>query len=554
MITKIAYYIILGLILLNVQFGIAQTDDQDFSFSITLPANIAGTYPWRGTTDFGGTIDESFCGEIVWAEDIEELGCEPLNSDLTDKIAIVRRGDCFFSLKIYNAQAAGAKAVIVLNHNLDSELGLDGMTGMAGVDSAAAVTIPGIFVSYNTGAFITSALEQGIVQACFELPTIALAFGPYAYYTPLSQVVPMDNISVRVINRSSTLAEDVEVALQITTPGGTVDEIKSVSNVGANDDVDFLFEGYLPTEIGEYTMKFISGLDGNEIERKFEITEYTWGMDNGNIDRSIEPTFEAFEAAGFFYQHGHLVLAGADAFTTHISFGLGNGAEMFSGDPSADLILFAIYDADKNGDNEVDDFNVFSDLGDPLEIGIYEIKGNEVFENLIYAPFENPVMLKEGGIYYVSMAYDGVDAGLGQAPSYSATASVPYLNFPSTPIQLDRLYSGYSGSTLVTRLHLEGFLTSVEDLIPLSADEFRIITNPVFDHVIRYEITLESPSDRIDVMLRDVNGRLIQQETYKKQAYLKDDMMVKGIPAGTYFLNVITDKGIRSETVIISGK
>ncbi len=51
------------------------------------------------------------------------LGCDPLAEDLTGKIAIARRGACFFSDKLANAAAAGAAAIVIANNVPDSAWG-----------------------------------------------------------------------------------------------------------------------------------------------------------------------------------------------------------------------------------------------------------------------------------------------------------------------------------------------------------------------------------------------------------------------------------------------
>lgn len=540
------------LVFVNQDFINGQTRGIDFEFIVKSPASIAGSYGWDGTTDFGGSLEDDLCGELVWADDIEELGCSPLTSDLTGKIALIRRGSCFFSLKIYNAQEAGAKAVVVVNHNQDSEIGLDGTSGMAAGDSASAVTIPAIFVSYNTGVQILSALNLSQkVEVCFELATFNLDFGPYSYFTPQSQIVPLDNMSIRLTNRTILDKVGLETKIQITDPNGQVQEIVSTNDLPAGEFVDVFFDSYVPGPIGEYNMKYISGLDAKELERKFEITEFTWGMDNGVVDRAIGPSPDQFASSNFFYQHGNLVLSGADGVASYVTFGLGNGPDLFTGDPSADLVLIAIYNGDRDGDLQIDDFSSFEDLGDPIEVGFYEINGNETFDQLITVPLDNPVALKKDGIYYVSIAYDGINAGTGIGPLFSGTSDVNYLNFPSTPLQLDQLYSGWAGSVLVTRLQLEGFPTSTQDLKPLSADKLKILSNPIINNKLTFELTLENVSNRIEILFRNLDGKLLKRLNYTKTSNLLESIDVTGLPTGTYFLNILTDEGFRSEKVMV---
>lgn len=529
----------------------SQTNEQEFEFVVKSPESIARSYEWSGATDFGGNVTEDICGELVWGENGEETtGCSPLADDLTNKIALIRRGDCDFSLKVFHAQQAGAKAAIILNHNDSGDP--DELVGMLGGDSSSAVTIPSIFISYNTGMTILPFIESNSsVDICLELPTFNLEFGPYSYFTPQSQIVPLDNMSVQVINRTSENLTNVSSFLSITDPSGDITDLVTTNNMDVGEEVRFLFDPYLPEEIGEYSMFYSSGIDGKTIERKFEITEHTWGMDNGNIIGAIGPSETLFANSNFFYQHANLVLAGADGIATHVTFGLGNGADLFTDDPSSDIIIMAIYNADKNGDNVIDAFTDFEGLGDPLEFGIYQITGEETFENLISAPLDSPLSLEAGGIYYVSLAYDGLGAGTGVGPLFTATTDEGYENFPSTPVLLDRLYSGWSGATIVTRLQLEGFISSTKDLEILDAGKLVVKSNPITNGTLEYELILEDYSDKVDIMFRNLEGKLIDHKNFKHYNRLTETIDVSTLPSGTYFLNVNTEEGFKSEKVIV---
>lgn len=547
---------LLTLLLTILSFSVslnAQNDETDFEVLITSPENIAGSYEWRGTTDFGADVTENLYDTLVWAGEANELGCEPLTKDLTGKVALVRRGACSFSLKIYHAQQAGAVAAIITNHDQDENIGLDGVIGMLGGDSASLVTIPSVFVSYNTGMLMEQGLaEEEPVEVAFALSTFRNPFGAYSYQTPASQAVPLSNMQVTVINRSSDPLTDLETKVEITDPNGEVTTITSVHDVDANSDINVSFDPYLPEAVGTYNMKFISGLDGKELEREFVISDYTWAVDNGNIQRAIGPDSASFVESVFYYQSGSLVLAGADGVATHITFGLGNGAALHTGDEAADVIIITLYDADKDENNEIDDFETFEDLGEPIEIGTYVITGNETFDQLITVPFDSPVNLKEGGAYFASIAYSGVEAGIGIPPQFSVSTHEDYLNFPTTPLQFEQLYSGWASSVVVTRLHLEGFETGVKDVLPLADSKLKILSNPVTNGQLQYELNLTDVSDQVDVILRALDGKLISHQQFTNVNILNETINTKNLPTGTYFLNVNTEEGFKSKKIVVN--
>ncbi|HET8984683.1 MAG TPA: M20/M25/M40 family metallo-hydrolase [Trueperaceae bacterium] len=61
-------------------------------------------------------------------------------------VALVQRGTCGFTVKVLNAQAAGASAVIVMNEGQPGRTGLVGMIG-----DATGLTIPAVFATFDAG-------------------------------------------------------------------------------------------------------------------------------------------------------------------------------------------------------------------------------------------------------------------------------------------------------------------------------------------------------------------------------------------------------------------
>lgn len=530
-----------------------QRSDFSVDFSVVEPEDIAGIYSWAGTSEFGPAITSDICGELIWVSGGDEsLGCDPTTADLTGKIALIRRGECDFSQKIYYAQEAGAMAAIVVNH-LDNGNPFEEVN-MAGGAFSENVTIPAIFISNYTGVPIVDKLENNItVEVCLELSTFNRAFGPLAYQTPISQVVPMSFSRVSIVNITDEELVGVSAKLTITEPSGNMVEFEELDTIAAGETGNYFFDSYLPEEVGEYTMRFESGFNGRVIERKFEITDYTWGMDDGLPVTSIGPSETLFEDSEFLYWHGNMVLTGENnAVVTHISFGLGNGEELYTGDPSADIILFAIYNVDKDGDGNIDEITSLADFGDPLEFGIYEITGNETFDNLVTVPFQDPVSLDANGIYYTVVVYDGTESSSGVGPSFSCSQGYDYLNFPSQLLKVDDVYNRWAGNlTIITQTHLEGFVSNVQDLVSLNAEKLRILNNPVVNNSLNYELQLEASSERVDVLFRNIEGKLISHETFNNVSFLNEQINVKGLPPGTYFLNVNTEEGFRSEKIII---
>jgi extracellular elastinolytic metalloproteinase len=136
--------------------------------SVQTPASIAGIYVAQGDGEFGPALTTTgISGDIVLVNDgvgTPSDGCESLPSgSLTGKIALIDRGVCGFSVKVKNAQLAGATAAIVANNQGD------GVMTMGGADTT--ITIPSVFVGQTTGATLRSVTGvSGTVRKSLAAP------------------------------------------------------------------------------------------------------------------------------------------------------------------------------------------------------------------------------------------------------------------------------------------------------------------------------------------------------------------------------------------------
>ena len=107
------------------------------------------TYQWsKGGRRPGGTVTG---GNGVGAG---ADACEPIVNNLNGKIALIDRGGCNFTLKVANAQAAGAKGVMVAN-NVPG-----GPAAMGGSDPA--IMIPSVGITLAQGNALKAELSSGV--------------------------------------------------------------------------------------------------------------------------------------------------------------------------------------------------------------------------------------------------------------------------------------------------------------------------------------------------------------------------------------------------------
>ncbi|WP_395374340.1 PA domain-containing protein [Marinicella sp. W31] len=129
---------------------------------INAPASLAGNYPIQ-TASFGPPIpNNGLTGDIVLAEDNDTTGdvndgCDTITTDLTGVIALVNRGACNFTVKVANAQAAGAIGVLVAN-NAPS-----GLPPMGGADGT--ITIPSAGITQALGQALSGVVLADVIFA-----------------------------------------------------------------------------------------------------------------------------------------------------------------------------------------------------------------------------------------------------------------------------------------------------------------------------------------------------------------------------------------------------
>ena len=161
---------------LNV-FDISDPSDPDLVASVPLdelpnivtvdpPSSAAGTYEAAGAAFGPAPTVAGFDGPIAYVNDgvaaagggTVNDGCEAFTLPAAGSIALVDRGFCNFTVKVKNAQNAGAGAVIVANNVAGTP------TTMGGSD--ATITIPAVQVSQADGATIKAGLPaSGTVSA-----------------------------------------------------------------------------------------------------------------------------------------------------------------------------------------------------------------------------------------------------------------------------------------------------------------------------------------------------------------------------------------------------
>ncbi len=163
---------------------------------VNLPATIAGQRAALPAT-FGATVPaKGIIGDVVAAVDSGGAnlldGCESISNDVSGKIALMVRGNCNVTVKIMNAQTAGAIAAL-MHHNTAA-----GLPSMAGTNAAVNISSYGI-----------SQADGNTIRAELSLPSVVnvtLGYGTQMAGTTLSGGTPFVRMHAPNPSQGGTVA------------------------------------------------------------------------------------------------------------------------------------------------------------------------------------------------------------------------------------------------------------------------------------------------------------------------------------------------------------
>eukprot|EP00940_MAST-03C_sp_MAST-3C-sp2_P001428 g1428.t1 len=133
-------------------FGVHVVRGPEHLFVLDYPFTWGHHY---GTWTSPHITEASISGTLMLVNDgtvYPHRGCSEIQIDMSDRIAVAKRGGCSFSQKALRAQDAGAVGLIVVNY-------ANFLVHMIGVSEG--VNIPTLFVSNATGHHFLAAIEDG---------------------------------------------------------------------------------------------------------------------------------------------------------------------------------------------------------------------------------------------------------------------------------------------------------------------------------------------------------------------------------------------------------
>jgi extracellular elastinolytic metalloproteinase len=128
-------------------------------YQVVVNSPITTTYGAQGA-EFGASLDTTgVTGDVVLVDDgtgTTSDGCEAITNNIAGKIALIDRGSCNFTVKVHNAQSAGAISAIVTNNAGDD------IIVMGGTDHQ--IKIAAVFIGQTDGAALRSLASPNVTD------------------------------------------------------------------------------------------------------------------------------------------------------------------------------------------------------------------------------------------------------------------------------------------------------------------------------------------------------------------------------------------------------
>ncbi|MEN0049413.1 MAG: PA domain-containing protein [Bacteroidota bacterium] len=576
------------------------------SVYVLEPESLFGTYNF-GTAEFGAqVIDSVWIGETALIDvggDNPSQGCgveaTVVNADdISGKIALIDRGSCRFDEKCINAASAGAIGVVILNSNPG-----EGIINMAG---AADIDIPCVFLSFEDGATIKSALE---------MEPVTMMIGDTVIIVPNDIAVTPDQTLSTALGSIPVSQYDEDNPF-VFTPGGTL------SNIGLNEAANAKLTAtvnFTPLE-GQTTTVYqdsfiIEALPTDSTSEIFLLSEFTPEVQIGFYDVTYEASTDSLETlandntVSFDFNFTERAFSKASwnytadfpAATTFRTVAGGGEVEFLTGFNVPNGVGFQMdsvfFDVATNAASLADEF---------IEAYVYEwVDGNEdgafntdeltiaafaftIFdsgETATQAQLRLPLLdfelLEETSIpfsgddsnYILGLRYRGAEVVFFAFDASVSYALVPTLNFNTEGVATDLgfgylginawiddeipdvdnafQFAGLAGDGIASALIISQIDSDVDDVLAAEEFQMEVYPNPVSEQLLT-KLSLVERSTYLTYQVLDANGRMIFEQ--RNNGWVQADQAVFNVadlPQGQYFLRVVTDKGFTTKPFVV---
>jgi hypothetical protein len=301
----------------------------------------------------------------------------------------------------------------------------------------------------------------------------------------------------------------------------------------------FMDERFLPSGQGIYTLTYSAEADSidqqpenNTLSSQFIITENLFAKDNGELDFPTGPSEvvdETWEVGNYYYVPN----GGFEAYEASFSiFTTGNTHQ----GRSVNVFLYEV-DEDDNPNFTDEDVNV-------VGFATYNFT-TEVNRDLITVELtdlisgEAGIELKAGGEYLLMIEYQPDMAGV--------FSDMPMDYDVATVVKNGGWFlGGFTGdAVVVARMRIRSIQTSVGQ-VELAKANIELFPNPA-NEAVNAKIELETLSSRMEVRVLNMMGQPINRQVFDNTMGETVRFDVRQYPAGTYFFQILTDEGVKTQ-------
>lgn len=561
--------------------------------SVQAPAGIAGNYEFTWADPAGGdwaTPDFLIPGTFVvdtlimvndgtvgdnatYGNPLAEEGCSPSPANAyAGKICVIRRNTCEFGLKAFQAQQAGAVAVIIVNRE-------PGVIAMGGGADGLNVTIPVAFVSDATGALMITQMGNGPVVVFLGNKTglynndggltkgttlISKSSGVVSQLAQNSSEYSFA-VGTRVYNYGIDDQPNATVTASVTDPTGatvysnTVGPITIISGDsaeffpgGANSFPDFSLPSYMS---GRYTLTYSLDLGiadeydaDNTVSSDFVVnnTIFTYALldtvtglpvsDNGYRPSTNNATFSTcmvikdpnasrIGVSGIYFSASTSAASAVDLTGEEMSLNLYKWDDVFVDLNDAALAFTAL---------------------NAVTFGYY-FYPSDLQGETVYGEFNTQVILEDNQRYLACVQTVNLNVYLGHDTKTNYLMNESYYLQPMTPNESDGTYFAVGfGSDAISAMGLRVFSAAELTLDEVAKIEGMAYPNPATE-VVTVSMDAEGSAK---LKVTDVTGK-IALESNVSLVNGKTDVNIAALETGVYIFNVTLENGQTSQFNVV---
>ncbi len=561
--------------------------------SVQAPAGIAGNYEFTWADPAGGdwaTPDFLIPGTFVvdtlimvndgtvgdnatYGNPLAEEGCSPSPANAyAGKICVIRRNTCEFGLKAFQAQQAGAVAVIIVNRE-------PGVIAMGGGADGLNVTIPVAFVSDATGALMISQMGNGPVVVFLGNKTglynndggltkgttlISKSSGVVSQLAQNSSEYSFA-VGTRVYNYGIDDQPNATVTASVTDPTGatvysnTVGPITIISGDsaeffpgGANSFPDFSLPSYMS---GRYTLTYSLDLGiadeydaDNTVSSDFVVnnTIFTYALldtvtglpvsDNGYRPSTNNATFSTcmvikdpnasrIGVSGIYFSASTSAASAVDLTGEEMSLNLYKWDDVFVDLNDAALAFTAL---------------------NAVTFGYY-FYPSDLQGETVYGEFNTQVILEDNQRYLACVQTVNLNVYLGHDTKTNYLMNESLYLQPITPNESDGTYFAVGfGSDAISAMGLRVFSAAELTLDEVAKIEGMAYPNPATE-VVTVSMDAEGSAK---LKVTDVTGK-IALESNVSLVNGKTDVNIAALETGVYIFNVTLENGQTSQFNVV---